>query len=190
MITAESIIQDAMRREGWHEGRAKLIDHPADKGGLTRGGVTAASWGAYLGLGRPAIATELLDMTEAQATVFYTARYLQPFALVPDPRLRALLVDWAFTSWLDDPTKALQTSLERRGLYHGAIDGIFGPRTLAAVQADLERAVTYRDVLHARIVFYRKLAYDADVRVFLKAHPASQLQNFSGWLNRCLEFLP
>lgn len=190
MITAESIIRDAMRREGWQHGDAKLINQASDKGGLTRGGVTASSWGDYLGLGRPATAAELQAMTEAQAEAFYTRRYLLPFESVPDPRLRALMVDWAFTSWLDDPTKALQTSLQKRALYGGAIDGIFGPRTKAALAKDLDRGQTYRDVLTARIVFYRQLAYDADVRLFLKLHPRTQLHNMAGWLNRCLEFLP
>jgi lysozyme family protein len=189
MISAESIIRDAMYREGWRDGQARLVNHPADKGGLTRGGVTAVNWGAQLGLGRPATAAELQAITYSEAEAFYTRRYLKPFEQVPDPRLRALLVDWAFTSWLDDPTKALQTSLQRRELYSGAIDGIIGPLTIAAVRIDPDQRKTYRDVLAARIVFYRQLAYDADVRVFLKTHPTSQLVNFPGWLNRCLDFL-
>lgn len=187
----ERVLRDAMAREGWRNGQAALIDQASDKGGLTRGGITAKTWGAYKKLGRSATATELLAITEDEALQFYFTEFvLAPkLDLVLDQQLRALMVDWAFTSWLQ-PVKALQASLKRRGLYTDQIDGKIGARTKAALFADREPRTTFRDVFNARIVFYVSLGFDAQVREFLRTHPTSQLHNVRGWVNRCLDFTP
>jgi lysozyme family protein len=196
----DRVLREAMRREGWRDGDARLIDHPADSGGLTRGGVTARSWGEYRNFGRPATGDELLTMTYDEAREFYWRRYvvLPGFDQVPDQKLRALLVDWAFTSWFDDPTKAVQTALKARGLYTGAIDGILGPKTRAAVFADRDPRQTFRAVFNARIDFYVMLALtDGLLWALLKrADPSGrdaatlQIANLRGWLRRVCEFTP
>lgn len=186
----ERILLDGLRREGW-PALARAV--ASDRGGLTRGGITAENWGDFKHLDRPATADELDAITETEALEFYYQRYvlLPHFDQVLDQRLRALLVDWAFTSWYDDPTKALQYSLASQGLYHGAIDGATGPKTLAALQSVRDPRRLFRDVFNARMVFYRNLALHApDVQQFLKDHPASQLHNLAGWENRNLEFTP
>lgn len=183
------VLVDGLRREGWP---APARNKPSDRGGLTRGGITARSWGEYKHLGRPATADELNAITEAEALTFYLQRYvLRPhFDQVLDQKLRALLVDWSFTSWSDDPVKALQRSLRDRGYNPGPIDGVIGPQTIAALQADRDPRRLYRDVLAARLRFYVGLAFDHDVFAFLDAHPETQLHNLAGWINRSLEFLP
>lgn len=182
------ILRDGLRREGWPK-PARIV--ASDRGGLTRGGMTAKSWGDHKGLGRLATEGELNAITETEALEFYYAHYVvQPkFETILDQRLRALMIDWSFTSWSDDPVQALQHSLARRGLYVGAIDGAIGPKTIAAILSDREPRVTYRDVLEARIRFYLDLAFDKQARDFLHAHPTSQLHNCIGWTSRCLEFL-
>ena len=181
------ILLDGMRREGWPALAAK---HSADKGGWTRGGITARNWGDWRLLGRDATPEELNAITAPQALDFYFQRYvvLPKFDLVTDKRLQALLVDWAFTSWSDDPIKALQTSLARQGMLPGAIDGRLGPKTFIALsRANVKQ--TFNNVLAARIAFYLWLAFDAQTRQFLRDHPTTQLHNARGWVNRCLEFL-
>ena len=190
LMTAEMtrILLDGMRREGWPAPAAK---HSADKGGWTRGGITAKSWGSYLGNDdKPASVAQLNDITEVQALGFYFQRYvvLPKFDLVTDKQLQALLVDWAFTSWSDDPINALQMSLMRQGMQPGTVDGRLGPKTLIALSRANVRQ-TYNDVLAARIAFYMRLAFDAQTRQFLKDHPLTQLHFARGWVNRCLEFL-
>jgi lysozyme family protein len=183
------VLRDGLRREGWP---APARSVASDRGGLTRGGITAESWGDYKQLGRPATAAELDAITEDQALEFYYARYvaLPKFEIVLDQRLRALLIDWSFTSWSDDPIEALQHSLARRGLYTGAIDGSIGPKTTAALLSDREPRVTFRDVFNARIAFYLDQAFDKSARQFLHDTPTTQLHNAKGWVNRCLEFTP
>jgi lysozyme family protein len=185
----ERILRDGLRREGW-PARAKVV--PSDRGGLTRGGITAENWGDFKQLGRPATAAELDAITETEALQFYYQRYvaLPRFDQVLDQKLRALLIDWAFTSWYDDPTKALQEGLARRGLYGGRIDGELGPKTIVALQADRDPRQLYRDVFAARLRFYTDVAFDTDVDAFLDRYPKSQLHNLKGWQNRCLELLP
>jgi lysozyme family protein len=183
------VLKEGLRREGWPAPARSLV---SDRGGLTRGGITAASWGEWLSLGRPATAEELDAITEAQALEFYYARYVALPGLdrVNDQQLRALLIDWAFTSSPDDPIKALQQALRSRDLYDGAIDGILGTQTKTALFKDRDPRATYRRVLAARVQFYLDLAIDAQAKAFLGAHPSTQLHNLRGWTNRCLEFLP
>ena len=187
----ERVLKDALHREGWNDGKAVARKHAADKGGWTRGGITAGAWGRYTHLGRPATPQELNAISESEALEFYFNEYVTVPALdrVPDQKLRALLIDWCFTSW-DDPIRAMQTSLKRRGHYDGAIDGTFGPKTKAALLVDRDPRMTYRDVLAARVRHYFACAYGPDVREFLSTHPDSQLINLKGWVYRCLEFIP
>lgn len=185
----ETVLREGLRREGWPAPAAK---HPADRGGWTRGGITAGNWGAFRRLGRPATPGELDDITEAEALDFYYRQYVKVpgYDGVPDGRLQALLVDWAFTSWHDDPTKALQQSLADRGLYAGAVDGAFGPKTRAALSADRDPRQTYRDVYNARIDFYVDLALDKHARALMRQNKRTQLHFLRGWVRRCLEFTP
>lgn len=185
------IIRDILRREtgGIPFAAARADLHPADRGGWTRAGITAVNAGAFLGLDRPATPEELDALTEAQALEFYAQRYVRPYAYVPEP-LQSLLVDWAVTSWHDDPTKALQTALVRRGVYAGRIDGVAGSQTKAAVIADPDARQTYREVFTARLRYMLHVAFDAEVRDFLRTHPRSQLANLRGWVHRSLEFVP
>lgn len=186
------VLREAMVREGWRNGQAALIDHPADRGSLTRGGVTAKTWGAYKRLGRSATAAELLAITEGEALQFYFTEFvLAPrLDLVLDQQLRALLVDWGFTSGPATPIKALQASFKSRGIYTGSLDGKIGPQTKAAIFADREPRTAFCDVYNARVVFYTRLAFDSQVQRFLQTNPTSQLHNLRGWLARTLEFTP
>lgn len=188
-VNIDRVLHAVLRREGWPQPAA---DHPADRGHLTRGGITSANWGLYRGLGRAATRMELDAISEEEALEFYFRRYVEfpGFEMVNDQGLRALCVDWGVTSGPDDPIHALQTSLRQRGLYDGAIDGRLGPKTKDALFNDRDPRQTYRDVFNSRVQFYVHIALDADARAFMAAHPACQLWNLNGWLARCLDFTP
>lgn len=172
-------------------GKPRIVNHPADKGGLTVGGITAVNWGDWKGLGRAANREELAEITVEQALEFYYARYvvLPCFDQIPDQKLRGLCVDWSFTSWSDDPWRAVQKALKRRGLYTGRIDGVFGRNTRAGLLAVRDWPALYREVWVERDKFYLALAMnDPAVVAFLSTHPKSQLHNLAGWLNRNREY--
>jgi lysozyme family protein len=187
-------LRDAMRHEDprWFTtGKPRIVDHPADRGTLTCGGITAKNWGHHKRLGRPATRAELAAITIEQALEFYYTRYvLGPrFDRIPDQKLRALCIDWSFTSWSDDPWKAVQKALRDQGYNPGPIDGAFGPKTNAALLACRDQRELYRNVFKQRVVFYVSLALnDRKVQGFMAANPDVQLWNVLGWLNRSLEY--
>jgi lysozyme family protein len=184
----EAILRAGLRREGWP---APARAQAADRGGLTRGGITAANWGSYKKLGRSASRVELDAITESEALAFYNQRYVigSGFEKVENEKLQELLIDWAFTSWYDDPTRALQRCLQQCGLYNGVVDGVFGPRTLIALQCCESQATLYYGVLAARIDFYLSLGFDRQTREYLDTHPTSLLHFVRGWVIGCLELL-
>lgn len=159
----------------------------SDRGGATRGGITADSWGEHAHLGRPATEAELNAISETEALAFYRERHVAPFAMVADP-LRALLVDFGVTSTHAAVWRTVQTALKGLGHDVGAIDGIPGSKTLKAL-IDAEPRDLYIAVLDQRRRYYSMLAYDAEARVFLGSHPKSQLHNERGWANRVAEFV-
>lgn len=180
--TVEEIIGAILRREGGY------VNHPADKGGPTKHGITARTLADWCGLDRPVTAEEVQALDVDTARAIYRTRYVVPFDWLSDP-LRSLVVDWAVTSGFDDPVKVLQTTLKRRGIYDGAIDGVAGPKTREAVVVDPDPRRTYREVFTARVEFYTRLALsDPQVRAFRKGHPDTDLENLAGWLARSLEF--
>lgn len=186
----------AMLREdqNWFSPRgARLINRPADRGGLTRGGITAVTWGSYKELGRPATEAELLAITPDEGLEFYYAEFVQKphFDAIPDQKLRALCIDWSFTSSPKAPWRAVQRSLKARDIYLGPVDGICGTTTSAALKRDRDMPRTLREVFTARVKFYVDLARQEPAFVeILQHHPELQINNLAGWINRALEFVP
>lgn len=131
----ETLIDDLIAREGG------FVDHPADRGGQTRWGVTEATARAagYRGAMR--------DYPRGAAASLYRSRYwLAPrFDAVAEraPRLAAELFDTGVNMGPAVATGFLQralTALNRQGRDYAdiAADGWVGPRTLAALDAFLD----------------------------------------------------
>lgn len=192
MITTDQIIDDVLRRElhqsdrTWGGSLARL--HAADKGGWTRGGITAASWGLHMGWSRQATRAELDAITESHARAFYERLYVRPWIGYPDP-LRLLLIDFGVTTSHRNVHRCLQRALRDMGQYSGPIDGIVGKQTKAALDAVTDARRLYLGVLEHRARHYLALAFDSQVRQFLRTHPMTQLHNALGWLARCLPFV-
>lgn len=146
-------------------------NHPNDRGGLTMAGVTQATYDAYRrrkGLPpRP-----VTQSTTVERADIYRSQYWTPVRgdTLPPP-LDLVVFDMAVNSGPDRAIKTLQTAL---GV---TVDGVFGAKTLQAVQEDAAAGRVdslVRQVLAAREEFYRGIvARDASQKVFL-----------AGWLNR------
>ena len=192
--TTRAIVESILRRElppgvtSWDDPRNVAALKASDKGGWTRGGITAESWGRYRRLECDATPNELNAITTNEAFTFYRDQYVRPFAFVDDP-LRLMLVDFGVTSHHRSVYRALQFGLKYQGLYGGVIDGLVGPKTRAALAAVRDHRKLYDEVLDQRRRYYEALALDRPARAFLRATPHTQLHNLRGWTNRCAEFV-
>ena len=164
-----------LRREGG------FVDHPADRGGPTNFGITAATLGDWCGLGRPASREEVKALTEREARKIYTQRYLTDtgFAQIPNAKLRDLLLDCAVHH---GPRRAAVWLQEAVGV---TADGKVGPRTVEAVtdygrrDQGRRRRPLQAVILAKRLVFLGELiTKDPKQAVFAK-----------GWMVRVAEFL-
>lgn len=175
-------LTNILRREGG------FVDHPADRGGPTNFGITAATLGEWRGLGRPASREEVNALTEREARAIYTKRYLKDpgFDQIRNAKLRDLLLDCAVHH---GPRRAAIWLQEAVGV---KADGVIGPKTLAAVRSfgRAPSATSLRmtsasaqkiqmTILSKRIIFLGELiTKDPKQAVFAK-----------GWMVRVAEFL-
>ncbi len=101
MTPIDTILDEIIRREGGY------VNHPDDRGGPTKFGITAQTLGAWRKLGRPATAAEVQALTETEAMAIYRQQYITGpgFDAVTHPGLLHLLVDTAVHS---GPKRAVQ----------------------------------------------------------------------------------
>lgn len=106
-MTAATVIADILRREGG------FVNHPADRGGPTKYGITAATLGAWRGLNRPATAAEVAALTEDEAALFYRQRVIDRslFAGVSFEPLRLQLIDFGVNSGNERAVRWLQRAM-------------------------------------------------------------------------------
>ena len=158
-------------------------DRAADRGGPTNFGITISTLSSWRRMN--CTADDVKNMQPSEARAIYGARYLKPWAWLTDERLRVLCVDWAVTSWHDNPIKALQAAVGTLA------DGDVGPETKRMTAGALARdaGYVYRSVLAARRRYYTDLAMDElPVQILLKSNKTLNLHNLRGWLNRCEMF--
>ena len=164
----EDLISALIRREGG------FVDHPADKGGATKFGVTIKTLRDWRR--QPVGKQDVMELDESEARLIYRHAFLvaPAFDQITPLRLRELMFDWGVHAGPDDPSRALQRLLGAKP------DGVIGPLTLEAFRRTGEerRAQIYKGVLAARC------RQAADI---LDTDP-SQAVFFAGWCNRIAEF--
>lgn len=144
-----------------------LTEHPDDRGGRTKWGVTERLWRAWTGAPRDARMPEDLTLDDAVACVM--AMIIQPARLdrLADARVRLVSVDWAIHSGPSAPVRALQR-------YAGTPPaGGLDDATAAAVNAaDATRVVGW--LIGARL----------DHLVRIVRHSPTQRAFVVGWMHR------
>lgn len=130
------------------EGGEKFTDHPSDRGGPTKWGVTAAKLGEYRKLGRAATAAEVRALERPEAVQIYRQEFfvnpgIDKVAAV-SPRIAEEFFDTAVNMGPGRPSKWLQRSLNlcnRRGTDYPdiSVDGDVGPGTIRALQSLVQR---------------------------------------------------
>jgi lysozyme family protein len=151
-------------------------DHAADRGGKTKFGITEKAWGAYAvrhiqpgsTTAVDGIVASVRDITLEQAHQVYAEDYWAPsHACDCAPGLDLAVVDLAINSGVHRAVVYLQRAL---GV---AADGVWGPKTAAALSGANPLAVA-RELCNEREALFRAIAAnDPSQAVFLK-----------GWLAR------
>jgi lysozyme family protein len=172
----DKVLHDILKREGW----PTYTEHPDDRGGPTKGGITLAtlrSWrrkpGMYGGTANVQ-KRHLQNLKEEEALAILKQRYVKCNGIdkVENPELQAQIIDDAVLSGPYLAVKDLQKTVNVDQ------DGIIGSKTLAAIE------------LNNPIIVNRKLAVERSLRLarFVQKNP-NQLVFLVGWLKRCLEFV-
>jgi len=165
-MTTDDIINDIIRREGG------FVDHPADRGGPTKYGITQSTLAEWRG--RPVTKKDVEALTVDEARRIYRSNYIDKpgFAALPEP-LRGLVVDTAVHSGVKTAVRLLQ-----KALGGPAMDGILGPVTMAAVRG-ANYSWLYRKVLAERIRYLGEV---------ITVRPANAVFA-KGWMARMAEFV-
>lgn len=149
-----------------------LSNHPADAGGATNGGITAAAWGAYAKLGRPATLAEIAALTVDDVSRFYLDEYLRaPFCRYPE-------LPWPISVAVFDAAVLFGTGRVNEALQ--AVLGVtadrkIGERTIeAAWAADMPQVVL--ELARWRVARHVKRCRE----------DASQLVFLAGWCARAV----
>lgn len=173
MRTVDELIDDILRREGG------FVDHPSDRGGPTKFGVTQKTLSAWLG--RPVSVDEVRNMEESTAREIYERDYYTGPRIDTLPEeIRPLVFDCAVNHGPRQAIKFVQRVINLAGFGPVAVDGALGPKTREAARtAQAEMGCLFNNaILEERRNFYRMIvARDQSQEVFL-----------AGWMNRAKEF--
>ena len=150
-----------------HEGG--ISDHPADRGGLTKWGVTQATYETWRAMtGQPP--RPVPEMTEAEMRAIYLDGYWFPAGCDQLPEeLAEVVFDMAVNS---GPGRAVRT-LQR--VLRVTVDGVPGSETISAAH-EAGPALPLH-FLKARAAVYRDIVRDDPTQIVFLA----------GWINRLLD---
>lgn len=165
-MTDEDIISAILLREGG------FVDHPLDKGGATKYGVTHETLESYRG--HDVTVEDVKALTQNEARMIYRQKFiLEPgLFVIKNDTLRALLVDMAVNHGPRNAVKLLQRAL---GV---SDDGMVGEKTVAALGA-MDAPSAYRKACAARVRFYgRIITNDPKQAVFA-----------ADWMDRVADFV-
>lgn len=163
----DRLIDGILDAEGW----PKFTNDPNDRGGPTKGGITLETLGAWRG--KPVTAADVEALTGPEVRAIYRQEFVvgPGFDKIGDADVRFYVVD---AGVLHGPGWAARRLQEVAGV---APDGVVGPVTLAAVNAD-DLGAKLNLLFAARRV--RKV-------VDIAVRDPSQLKWLRGWINRSLK---
>ena len=172
-VSVQHIIKEIIRREGGY------VNHPNDRGGPTKYGVTHRTLSRYLK--REASIEDVKHMTEETAYEIYERDYYEGPRIntLPAP-LRSIVTD---ASVLYGPRRAIkfaQQIVNEAGFGPCTVDGILGPNTRKQIKA-----------AHAKMGKFLINAYVEERIEFCErivANNPSQSVFLKGWTNRANEF--
>ena len=174
MKTVDEMIDDVLRREGG------FVDHPLDRGGPTKYGITQKTLSRYVG--RAVLRSEVEGLSEDVAREIYERNYYKAPGIDRLPEaIQPFVFDCAVNHGPRRAIKFLQSVCNQAG-YTPPLDedGALGPNTLKGVTwAEEMMGPTFLSaLLEERRNFYRLIVEaDPKQKVFL-----------NGWMNRVNQF--
>ena len=157
------------------------VNHPDDKGGPTKYGITQQTYTEYLG--RSVSIEEIKNLDKEIAyQIYYKKYYLKPeINMLYNEFLQHLILDMSINHGPSTAIRLLQKTINETDLHDLATDGILGPNTTKAANNCYSLMARYftNQICHTREKFYLHIVKNnPSQRVFLK-----------GWLKRCDSFL-
>lgn len=172
--TVQDMIEDILEREGGY------VNHPSDRGGPTKYGVTLKTLSAVLG--RPATIEDVRVLGYDQAaTIYRDLFYRQPQIHRLPGAIQPQIFDMAVNHGPHRAIVYLQRFL-RECREPVKTDGILGPKTAGAAERVLQRIGSV--AMNNGIAELRKRLYRQIVQ-----HDPSQNVFINGWLARADEFI-
>lgn len=174
MPSIDTMIDDILRREGG------FVDHPADRGGPTKFGITIKTLSNYIG--RAALTRDVQDLSDDVARDIYEKNYYVGPRIdrLPDA-IQPFIFDSAVNHGPRRAIKFVQSVVNQAG-YDPAlsVDGAMGPNTRRGAEwAQHEMGDVFLEaLLEERRNFYR---------LIVERQP-SQKVFLNGWMNRVKEF--
>lgn len=164
----EQIITGILEREGGD----KYTNHPADRGGPTKWGITQKVWAKFTGL--PVSEADMKAITEDEARAFYEVMYIEKprFIEIHNHHLCELVIDAGVNHGVKQAARWIQVAAGVKK------DGVIGPISLAAINA-ADPLRLFTAVLSSRIKLYGRLV----------TKNRSQALFAAGWNNRAAGFL-
>lgn len=168
-----------------YEGGPKVTNHPADRGGVTKYGITQGSWVAYCNRMRfPTSRRDVTKITADDAVAFYRNLFTNSCSLpfLPTPGLQHFVFDCVVHHGAKRAGSLLQRAVnDVLRAYHSklpplVVDGNVGEKTLAAVEMVVKsnRSMLMEMLRLNRVNLIKRIIEQRpDQRVFYK-----------GWLNR------
>ena len=171
LMTLSDILDHLITAEGG------FVDHPADRGGPTKFGITQATLAEWRG--RSVSVDDVAFLTDAAAREIYTGRYvLGPrFHQIADQGVRLFTIDFGVHSGPARAARFLQMAANRMGAGL-KVDGAVGPVTLGVVNS-LNPDRRLRPQISLRMVYLGRLI-SRDHKQASFAH---------GWMRRLAEFV-
>ncbi len=175
-MNIDQIISDIIRREGG------FVNHPNDKGGPTKYGITKHALAEYFNRDIADITIEdVRGVTKELAADIYEEKYWRKPKIDRLPKqVQPFLLDSSVNHGPDDPILFVQRVCNGAEIADLAIDGVAGPATRKAAHDAQEIMGDWflKALIEERSNYYKRIvAEDATQAVFLE-----------GWLARLTEF--
>jgi len=163
-----------------HEGG--LSDHPSDRGGLTKYGITAATWQAYCNDVQPSDRRSVRDITLEDAKSVYRRNYWDSLGLDSvDAAIAAEVFDTAVNCGVGTAARLAQRAfnlIRIDGATPLLVDGKLGPITRARLNEMVR--LGYRQSLLGSLNAYQAIHY-----IDIVERNPSQRVFIRGWMKRC-----